>query len=68
MRNAVFKAVRADVFRALAPSIQDNEWFFDTELLLVKTAVFGSIKLVYWVEDPNSLYTLLTQHAKTFRA
>ncbi|MDU3532187.1 dolichyl-phosphate beta-glucosyltransferase [Alloscardovia omnicolens] len=51
-----FKAVRADVFRALAPSIQDNEWFFDTELLLL--AQNRGLQLnqipVYWVEDPNS--------------
>ncbi|KQX63533.1 glycosyltransferase [Streptomyces sp. Root1310] len=30
-----FKAVRADVFRALAPHIEDTAWFFDTELLVL---------------------------------
>src|SRR5260370_37909681 len=28
-----FKAVRTEVFRALEPHIEDNAWFFDTELL-----------------------------------
>ncbi|MDK6558177.1 glycosyltransferase family 2 protein, partial [Streptococcus agalactiae] len=50
-----FKAVRADVFRALAPSIQDNEWFFDTELLLLAQNCGLQLNQipVYWVEDPN---------------
>src|SRR6185437_13111685 len=30
-----FKAVRADVVRALLPLIEDNGWFFDTELLVL---------------------------------
>src|ERR1039458_1378240 len=30
-----FKAVRADVARALLPLIEDNGWFFDTELLVL---------------------------------
>ena len=30
-----FKAVRADVARRLLPAIEDDEWFFDTELLLL---------------------------------
>lgn len=29
-----FKAVRASAFRELAPRLRDNNWFFDTELLL----------------------------------
>ncbi|WP_405823385.1 glycosyltransferase [Streptomyces sp. NBC_01390] len=33
-----FKAVRTDVSRSLEPHIQDNSWFFDTELL-VRTAL-----------------------------
>jgi hypothetical protein len=27
-----FRTVRTDVFRALAPHIEDTAWFFDTEL------------------------------------
>src|ERR1700679_1740687 len=30
-----FKAVRADVAKALLPLIEDNGWFFDTELLVL---------------------------------
>jgi glycosyltransferase involved in cell wall biosynthesis len=30
-----FKAIRTDVFRALAPHIEDTAWFFDTELLVL---------------------------------
>src|SRR3984957_8362352 len=30
-----FKAVRAEVAQALLPLIEDNAWFFDTELLLL---------------------------------
>ncbi|HXY94905.1 MAG TPA: glycosyltransferase, partial [Acidimicrobiia bacterium] len=30
-----FKAARADVARRLLPSVQDEGWFFDTELLLL---------------------------------
>ena len=30
-----FKAIRADVARALLPLVEDNNWFFDTELLVL---------------------------------
>ena len=33
-----FKAVRADVARRLLPAIEDDGWFFDTELLLARRA------------------------------
>lgn len=32
-----FKAIKTDVARRLIPLIDDNKWFFDTELLLVAT-------------------------------
>ena len=35
MRNAVLKLYAPMFSVLLAPSIQDNEWFFDTELLLL---------------------------------
>lgn len=51
-----FKAVRADVAAALLPRIDDNEWFFDTELLLV--AEHDGLRIhevpVDWVDDPDS--------------
>jgi putative flippase GtrA len=51
-----FKAVRADVARALLPAVQDNGWFFDTELLV--TAERNGLRIaevpVDWVDDPDS--------------
>ena len=51
-----FKAVRADVARALVPQIVDNAWFFDTELLALAEA--GGLRIhevpVDWVDDPDS--------------
>ncbi|WP_319267073.1 dolichyl-phosphate beta-glucosyltransferase [Streptomyces europaeiscabiei] len=51
-----FKAVRADVFRALAPHIEDTAWFFDTELLVL--AQRNGLRIhevpVDWVDDPDS--------------
>ncbi|QFQ98161.1 glycosyltransferase family 2 protein [Streptomyces phaeolivaceus] len=51
-----FKAVRADVFRALAPRIEDTAWFFDTELLVL--AQRNGLRIhevpVDWVDGPDS--------------
>lgn len=51
-----FKAGRAEVIRALLPDIEDNAWFFDTELLML--AQRRGLRLaeipVTWVEDPDS--------------
>ncbi len=51
-----FKAVRADVARRLLPAIQDDEWFFDTELLLL--ARHNGLRVhevpVDWVDDADS--------------
>jgi glycosyltransferase involved in cell wall biosynthesis len=51
-----FKAARAEVFRALAPFIEDNAWFFDTELLAL--AERNGLRIhevpVDWVDDPDS--------------
>lgn len=51
-----FKAVSAEAARALLPLIEDDEWFFDTELLVraermgIATCEFG----VKWVEDAGT--------------
>jgi glycosyltransferase involved in cell wall biosynthesis len=51
-----FKAVRADVVRALLPLIEDNGWFFDTELLVL--AERNGLRIhevpVDWIDDADS--------------
>jgi glycosyltransferase involved in cell wall biosynthesis len=51
-----FKAVRADVARVLVPAIEDEGWFFDTELLLL--AEHNGLRIhevpVDWVDDVDS--------------
>ena len=48
-----FKAIRRQRFQDLLPLIVDNEWFFDTELLLLAQDKGWKIKEipVRWVED-----------------
>jgi putative flippase GtrA len=51
-----FKAVRSDVARVLLPMVEDQEWFFDTELLLL--AEHNGLRIhevpVDWVDDADS--------------
>jgi putative flippase GtrA len=51
-----FKALRADVARRLLPQVRDDQWFFDTELLLL--AEHNGLRIhelpVDWVDDPDS--------------
>ncbi|MCU1392669.1 MAG: putative dolichyl-phosphate beta-glucosyltransferase [Ilumatobacteraceae bacterium] len=51
-----FKAIRADVAAALLPDVQDNGWFFDTELLVLAARRGHPIHEVPvdWVDDPDS--------------
>ena len=51
-----FKAIRRDVAAKFLPIIKDNEWFFDTELL-IKTERAGvpiHEQPVIWIEDTDS--------------
>lgn len=51
-----FKGIRVREIRPLLPLVENNHWFFDTELLLVTQAAglrIGSLP-VTWVEDPDS--------------
>lgn len=51
-----FKAVSRKVVREIVPRIKDNNWFFDTELLLKTEHAgysVGSLP-VKWIEDPDS--------------
>ncbi len=51
-----FKAIRADRAALLLPLVQDNGWFFDTELLVL--AERAGLRIhevpVDWVDDPDS--------------
>jgi Glycosyl transferase family 2 len=51
-----FKALRRDAAEKLLPLIEDNEWFFDTELLVTAQRLglrIGEVP-VEWVDDPDS--------------
>jgi hypothetical protein len=51
-----FKAVRADAAAVLLPLVEDEGWFFDTELLVV--AEHNGMRIhevpVDWIDDPDS--------------
>jgi len=51
-----FKAVRSDVVRDIIPFIENNEWFFDTELLLLGERRGYRIKQipVEWKDDADT--------------
>lgn len=56
-----FKAVRTEVARMLLPAVADEQWFFDTELLLLAERLDLRIHEVPvdWVDDPDSRVDLL---------
>jgi glycosyltransferase involved in cell wall biosynthesis len=56
-----FKAVRRDVLPELLFDVEDQEWFFDTELLwLAQRRRFAIAEVpVRWVEDPDSRVAIL---------
>ena len=51
-----FKAGRTDVVKLLLPAVEDDAWFFDTELLLL--AEYNGLRVhevpVDWIDDPDS--------------
>jgi hypothetical protein len=51
-----FKAVSRRAADVLVPLVQNNEWFFDTELLVLAEKKGYRIKdlPVRWVEDPDT--------------
>jgi putative flippase GtrA len=57
-----FKAIRADAARVLLPEIEDDGWFFDTELLIL--AQRRGLRIhevpVDWVEDPDTRVDLIS--------
>ncbi|HJQ44713.1 MAG TPA: bifunctional glycosyltransferase family 2/GtrA family protein [Amycolatopsis sp.] len=56
-----FKAIRADVAKQLLPLVEDTDWFFDTELLvLAQRAGLRTHEVpVDWIDDPNSSVNIL---------
>lgn len=57
-----FKAIRGDVARALLPAVADDDWFFDTELLVrAEHDGYRVVELpVAWVDDPDSRVAILS--------
>jgi glycosyltransferase involved in cell wall biosynthesis len=56
-----FKAMRADVARALLPRVVDDGWFFDTELLVLAERLGLQVREVpvTWTDDPDSRVRIL---------
>ena len=57
-----FKAISSEIGETLLPLIDDNGWFFDTELLILANKLGYKIKEVpvYWVDDPNSSVNVIS--------
>jgi putative flippase GtrA/glycosyltransferase involved in cell wall biosynthesis len=57
-----FKALRTEAARALLPYVQDSEWFFDTELLVLaeRSGMRIAEVPVDWVDDPDSRVDLVS--------
>ena len=57
-----FKAVRREVAQQLIPLIEDNYWFFDTELLII--AERSGLRIhevpVDWIDDPHSSVNIVS--------
>jgi glycosyltransferase involved in cell wall biosynthesis len=51
-----FKGVRIQTVRRLLPLVKDQDWFFDTELLVLAEYAGLTIRTlpIAWVEDPDS--------------
>lgn len=64
-----FKATSRKAARELLPLVKDNEWFFDTELLILAEKKGYRIKEVpvTWVEDPGSTVKVLNTAYKDIK-
>ncbi len=64
-----FKATRTEVARELLPHVEDNEWFFDTEfLVLAERRGFRIHEVpVDWVDDPDSRVNIMRTAADDLR-
>jgi putative flippase GtrA len=64
-----FKALRADAARELLPLIKDQDWFFDTELLVLAQRRGMRIHevAVDWTDDPDSRVDILSTALEDLR-
>ena len=64
-----FKAVRRDVAQELLPLVADDNWFFDTELLVL--AQRAGLRIhevpVDWVDDPGTTVDIVATAAEDLR-
>ena len=64
-----FKALTRDAAQRLLPLVEDNEWFFDTELLVTAERLglrIGEVP-VDWVDDPDSRVHIVSTAADDLR-
>ena len=64
-----FKAVRRDVAAVVLPVVEDDEWFFDTELLLLAERLGMRVHEVPvdWTDDPDSRVAIVDTAVKDLR-
>lgn len=64
-----FKAMRAQVARLVLPLVEDGEWFFDTELLVLAERIGLRIHEVPvdWIDDPDSRVDIVDTARKDLR-
>ena len=64
-----FKAVSRNAAQALVPLVKNNNWFFDTELLIIAAKREFRIREipVDWVEDPDSRVKVLRTAWEDFK-
>ncbi len=64
-----FKAMRADVARRLLPLVEDTNWFFDTELLVL--AQRSGLRIhevpVDWIDDPGTTVDIVATATEDLR-
>ncbi len=64
-----FKAVRRDVAQRLLPAVEDDNWFFDTELLVL--AQRAGLRIhevpVDWTDDPGSTVDIVATAVEDLR-
>lgn len=64
-----FKAIRTDIAWKLLPAVEDNDWFFDTEMLLL--AEHNGLRIhevaVDWIDDPDTRVNIRSTALKDIR-